>query len=291
MATMPRPNHQQSALSHAAWLVAMAAILPAAWSLLGCSPPAATDTTSSQEAARPAGERLVRVAAAADLKFAFEEMVGAFTEHNPGIRIEVTYGSSGNFYSQLCNKAPFDIFFSADMSYPRLLVEQGLADKQSEFLYAVGQIVVWSPNTSSIDVEQLGMRALLDPAARKVAIANPHHAPYGRAAEAAMKHFGVHQQVQQRLVLGENIAQTAQFVESGAADVGIIAHSLAMAPALRDKGKFWRVPLEAYPTMEQGGVILNWARNRKAADAFRAFVAGPGGRKILKQYGFVLPGE
>jgi len=106
-----------------------------------------------------------------------------------------------------------------------------------------------------------------------------------------MKHFGVHQQVQERLVLGENIAQTAQFVESGAADVGIIALSLAMAPALRDKGKFWRVPLEAYPTMEQGGVILNWARNRKAADAFRAFVAGPGGRKILKRYDFVLPGE
>lgn len=239
----------------------------------------------------PVDAATVSVAAAADLKFAFDEIVRTFEEEHPGIRVQVTYGSSGNFYAQLTNKAPFDIYFSADMSYPRRLVEQGLADQQSEFLYAVGQIVVWVPNDSPIGVEQLGIQSVLDPAARRVAIANPQHAPYGRAAEAALKSLGVYEQVRDRLVLGENIAQTTQFVESGAADVGLIALSLAMAPALRDKGKYWLVPLDTYPTMEQGSVILNWAKDRQATDLFRSFVAGPRGREILKRYGFILPGE
>jgi molybdate transport system substrate-binding protein len=233
----------------------------------------------------------VSVAAAADLKFAFDELIGEFEKEHPEIQVQVTYGSSGNFFAQLSNQAPFDIYFSADIAYPRQLVEKGLADKDSEFLYAVGQIVVWVPKGSSIDVDQLGIEAILDPAAKKVAIANPQHAPYGRAAEAAMKNLGVYEQVQDRLVLGENIAQTAQFVESGAADIGIIALSLAMAPAMKDKGHYWQVPLEAYPTMEQGSVVLNWAKDREATDQFRSFVAGPRGRGILKRYGFILPGE
>lgn len=242
-------------------------------------------------ASSPSRAVTVSVAAAADLKFALDEVIGKFEQEHSGIRIQVTYGSSGNFYAQLANRAPFDIYFSADVSYPRRLVEQGLAAKESEFLYAVGQIVVWVPNGSSIDVEKLGIAAVLDPAVRKVAIANPQHAPYGRAAEAAMRSLGVEEQVRERLVLGENVAQTAQFVESGAADVGIIALSLAMAPALRDKGRYWLVPLDAYPAIEQGSVILNWAKDRKATEAFRAFVSGPQGREILKQYGFILPGE
>ncbi len=240
---------------------------------------------------RPAAAQQVRVAAAADLKFAFDELIGEFEKDHPGIKVQVTYGSSGNFFAQLTNKAPFDIFFSADMTYPRQLVEKGLADKDSELPYAVGHIVVWVPNDSSIDVEQLGIEGLLAPAAKKVAIANPQHAPYGRAAEAAMQTLGIYQQVRDRLVLGENIAQTAQFVESGAADVGIIALSLAMAPAMKDKGRYWQIPLDAYPTMEQGSVILKWAQDREATGQFRRFVAGPTGRNILKRYGFILPGE
>jgi molybdate transport system substrate-binding protein len=251
----------------------------------GCAEKSAVGPATQPDAAT------VTVAAAADLKFAFDEVVRDFEQAHSGTRVQVTYGSSGNFHAQLTNQAPFDIYFSADMSYPRRLVEQGIADKESEFLYAVGQIVVWAPNGSPIDVEQLGIQTVLDPAARKVAIANPQHAPYGRAAEAAMKSLGVFEQVQERLVLGENIAQAAQFVESGAADVGIIALSLAMAPALRDKGKYWLVPLDAYPTMEQGSVILNWAKNRVVTDQFRSFVAGPQGREILRRYGFILPGE
>lgn len=245
----------------------------------------------SPEPSSPATTRTVSVAAASDLKFALDEVIRNYAQEHPDTSIKVTYGSSGNFYAQLSQGAPFDLYFSADVAYPRRLIEQGVADKESEFLYGVGQIVVWVPIDSPLDVEKLGIRALLDPAARKVAIANPQHAPYGRAAEAALKSLDIYEQVKERLVLGENIAQTAQFVESGAADVGIIALSLAVAPELREKGRYWLVPLDAYPTIEQGCVIMNEAVDRAATESFRDYVAGPRGRGILREYGFILPGE
>ena len=236
-------------------------------------------------------DREVVVAAAADLKFALDEILEAFRGRHPDIQVRVTYGSSGNFFAQLSNRAPFDIYFSADVDYPRQLIAQGLASKDTEFLYAVGRIVVWAPSRSTIDLERLGIQALLDPSVRKVAIANPQHAPYGRAAVAAMKTLGVYDQVQERFVYGENIAQTAQFIHTGAADIGIIALALALAPALRDEGRYWEIPFEAYPRMDQGGVILPWAKDREAAQALRTFVLGPEGKAILRAYGFFLPGE
>jgi molybdate transport system substrate-binding protein len=135
------------------------------------------------------------------------------------------------------------------------------------------------------------MQALLDPLVHKIAIANPSHAPYGRAAEAAMKTLGVYEKIRDRLVYGENISQTAQFIESGAADIGIISHSLAVAAPLRDEGRFWEIPLDAYPPLEQGGVILSWAEDRAAAEAVRGFVLGGEGKTILRRYGFRLLGE
>src|SRR5581483_1694642 len=134
-----------------------------------------------------------------------------------------------------------------------------------------------------------GIRAVLDPGVRKVAIANPRFAPYGRAAEAALQHAGVYDQVKDRLVLGENIAQTAQFVESGAADVGLIALSLALAPPLRDQGRHWEVPADAYPRLEQGGVMLTWARDRAATQELRDYLTGEEGRAVLRKFGFRLP--
>jgi molybdate transport system substrate-binding protein len=233
--------------------------------------------------------REVRVAAAADLKFAFDGISAEFQKKNPGFKVEVAYGSSGNFFAQLSNQAPFDLFLSADMDYPRKLMEAG--DGFSEFQYAVGHLVVWVPNGSKLDLDKLGIRAVVDPSVKKVAIANPEHAPYGRAAEAALKKLGVYHDVKDRLVLGENIVQTAQFVESGSADVGLIALSLALAPDLREKGRYWDVPTDAYPRLEQGGVILKWARDREATQSLRDFVTGKDGRAILKKYGFMLPGE
>lgn len=231
----------------------------------------------------------VRVAAASDLKFAFDEMISDLRKDNPELSIQVTYGSSGNFFSQLQQKAPFDLFLSADMQYPRQLVEKNLAVKDSEFLYAVGRIVIWVPKGSKVDVSKGGMKALTDAQVKKIAIANPAHAPYGRAAEAAMKKLGVYEKVQSKLVLGDNIAQTAQFVESGAADVGIIALSLAVAPAMKDKGQYWEVPLDAYPTIEQGGVTLSWAQNPEGVKIVRNYMTGPKGQAMLKRYGFFLP--
>ena len=226
------------------------------------------------------------IAAAADLQFALTEAKAAFAKTRPGLEIAITYGSSGNFYTQIANKAPFDLFLSADLSYPRKLVEAGLADGATEFRYSRGRLVLWVPKDSPIPLEQLGMRALLHPAARKVAIANPRHAPYGRAAEAALAKLGLLEAVKPRLVFGENIGQAAQFVQTGAADIGILALSLAKAPALAAAGRTFEVPQDAYPPLDQGGVIPNHARNRAAALAFRDFLRSPGGLAILAKYGF-----
>jgi molybdate transport system substrate-binding protein len=231
----------------------------------------------------------VSVAAAADLKYALDETAAGFQKTHRSVQVKLSYGSSGQFYSQLLNKAPFDIFFSADIDYPKKLVAAGLAAKGSEFKYAIGRIVIWVRQDSPIDVEHLGIESLVQPSVKKIAIANPQHAPYGRAAEAAMKKLGVYDRARDKLALGENIAQTAQFVESGAADIGIIALSLAMAPTMKAKGKYWPIPLDAHPTLEQGGVILSWANDAEAAEQFKAFVMGPEGRAILKRYGFIMP--
>ena len=231
---------------------------------------------------------VLTIAAAADLRFALDDLVKDFEEQYPATKINVTYGSSGNFFAQFQNGAPFDLFFSADIEYPRKLAERGLG-ADDVFLYAIGCIVVWVPKDSPVAVDKLGIKALLEPSIRKIAVANPEHAPYGRAAVAALKALNVYDQVASRLVYGENIAQTAQFVQSGAADAGILALSLAVAPQMRDAGRFWQVPLDAYPRMEQGGIILKSSKNLETARAFRDFVLGDHGREVLKRYGFYLP--
>ncbi|MBV8352871.1 MAG: molybdate ABC transporter substrate-binding protein, partial [Verrucomicrobia bacterium] len=156
------------------------------------------------------------IAAAADLRFALDDLVKEFEQNNPAVKINVTYGSSGNFFAQLQSGAPFDLFFSADVAYPRKLAEKGLGVDEV-FLYATGRIVLWAPKNSPLDLDKLGIKALLEPSVHKIAVANPEHAPYGRAAVAALKALNVYDQVASRLVYGENIAQTAQFVQSGAA--------------------------------------------------------------------------
>jgi molybdate transport system substrate-binding protein len=231
------------------------------------------------------------VAAAADLKFVMEEMIEKFQQRSPEISVKVTYGSSGNFYSQLVNQAPFDIYFSADVGYPRKLSEQGLTLEGSDFVYAVGRIVIWAPAFSEIDVERLGAEALRHSSVRHIAIANPKHAPYGKAAEAAMRSLGLYEAVREKLVYGENVAQAFQFIQSGAAEIGVIALSLALAPNARDQGRYWEIPQQAYPRLDQGGVILRWAKGPTAARNFRSFVLGSTGREILKRYGFTLPEE
>ncbi len=236
----------------------------------------------------PASAGEVLVAAASDLNFAFKEVVAQF-ERQTGTRVKLSLGSSGNLFSQIQNGAPFDLYFSADIRYPQKLVESGHGVPGSLYQYAVGRIVVWAGKQSPLAVESRGMEVLLDPSIRRIAIANPKHAPYGRAAEAAMTHFKVLEPVRPKLVLGENISQAAQFVESGAADVGILALSLALAPAMAEAGRFWIVPAEAHPPLEQGAVLLTHAANQAAARAFMEFIKGAEGRAIMRRYGFVVP--
>ena len=233
--------------------------------------------------------REILVAAAADLKFALDEMIGEFQKEHPDAKVSVTYGSSGNLFSQIDNGAPFDLFLSADIDFPRKLIERKKAAAESLFPYAVGQLVVWVPKDSPIDVQKLEMRALLDPSIHKIAIANPEHAPYGRAAVAAMKSLGVYDRVADKLVLGENIAQAAQFVESQAADVGLIALSLAVSPKMKAAGRYWEVPLDAYPRLDQAGVILSATKQPELARQFRETIVGPQGRETLRRYGFIMP--
>jgi molybdate transport system substrate-binding protein len=252
--------------------------------LAGCRPESQTSQTS-------ATHQEVSVAAAADLKFALDEISREFGKQTQGIRINVTYGSSGNFYSQLQNHAPFDLFLSADIEYPRKLSEQGLSLPGTEFTYAFGRLAIWVPADSPIDVRKLGITALMHPSAAHIALANPQHAPYGRAAEAALRSLGVYDSVKPKLVFGENVAQALQFVQSGSAEIGMVALSLAISPTVREQGRFWELPLDSYPRMEQGGVILKWAKDPEATRSFRAFLTKPEGRTIFRKYGFSLPGE
>jgi molybdate transport system substrate-binding protein len=231
----------------------------------------------------------VRIAAAADLQFALDDIAAQLAKRQPAIRLRPTYGSSGVMHSQLRQRAPFDVFLSADVEYPRDLVSHGIGSNRDLFTYAAGRLVVWVPASSRLPIERDGLRALAG--ANRIAIANPRHAPYGRAAEGALRNAGVWTAVERKLVLGGNVAQAAQFVQSGAADAGIIAKSVAVSPALRSTGRSWDVPDAAYPPLTQGGLILPWAVSRDAAVRFRDYLLSEEGRQALASYGFGAPGR
>ena len=246
-------------------------------------------TAGTSPSPAPAG--LVRVAAASDLRFALDSLIERWTTEHADITVVATYGSSGNLYAQISEGAPFDAFFSADVSYPRALEEAGFADPGSTRLYGIGQIVVWAraAGDAPTDLESRGLDALTSEAVRTVAIANPEHAPYGQAAMAALESTGLLEAVRPKLVLGENVSQAAQFVDSGNADAGIIALSLAVSPALVDRGRYSIVPTDVYPPLEQGVVLLDAAVDPGAGQAFIDFVLGPEGRAVLDRYGFLAP--
>jgi molybdate transport system substrate-binding protein len=236
---------------------------------------------------RSAAAQEIRVAAAADLKFALDELDVRY-EKQTGTKIDVSYGSSGNFFAQIQNGAPFDVFLSADIEYPRKLDAAGLAEPGTLYEYALGRVVIWMPPNTRIDLPKLGWKALLDPSVQKIAIGNPEHAPYGRAAVAALRNAGIYEQVRAKLVYGENIAQAAQFVASGNAQAGILALSLAVSLAMKE-GKHWDIPANMHPPIEQAAVILKTARDKEGARAFLAFLKTAEARKVLESYGFNVP--
>jgi molybdate transport system substrate-binding protein len=262
--------------------VAFAGLAVAASILLAANPAPAW-----QSSRRACGA--ITVAAASDLAFAMNEIAANF-EKATGCGVRVSTGSSGNFLSQIENGAPFDVFFSADIEYPQKLEAEGLAAPGSTYLYAIGKIVLWVRNDSSLDISN-GFAALRGPGVHKVAIANPQHAPYGRAAEDALRKAGVYDAVKDKLVLGENISQAAQFAESGNADAGILALSLAVAPGLKEKGRFWRVPENLYAPIQQGVVVIRASKNPQGAQAFLDFIKTPATAALLERYGFVSSGK
>jgi molybdate transport system substrate-binding protein len=231
----------------------------------------------------------VSITAASDLQYAMKDIIAAFEKTNPTDKVSAVFGSSGKAVSQIENGAPYDLFFSADISYPEKLRASGAAISTPK-PYAVGRIVVWVTRQSGLDVRK-GMKVLLDPKVKKIALANPAHAPYGRIGKEVMEHYGIYDKLQDKLVLGENIQQTAQFVETGAADAGLVAYSLALAPALANVGNYYLVPAEAHKPIVQGYVLLKPAAGNGSAAKFETFIASPTARAIFRKYGFSLPNE
>ncbi len=229
----------------------------------------------------------VSIAAAADLTYCLDDINAAFKKAHPGADLKVSSGSSGNFTTQIKNGAPFEVFLSADVSFPRELIKDGLADESTLMIYAVGRIVLWTSTPDKVDVTR-GFELLRDPngPVKKLAVANPDHAPYGRAAKEALVHEKLWDAVQPRIVLGENIAQTAQFVETGNADAGFVALSLVLSPKLAKVGKWWEVPADTYNKLEQGVVLTKAGANNPLARAYVEFLRSDEARAIFDRYGF-----
>lgn len=226
----------------------------------------------------------VKIAAAADLRYAMDEIVKAYKKSKPKADIETIFGSSGNAYTQISNGAPFDIYFSADIMYPRKLKEAGLAITEPK-LYAIGRIVLWS---STLDVSK-GLIVLTQKPNIKIATANPEHAPYGERSVEALKYYKYYNKVEKQLIFGENIAQAAQFCLTGNADAGLLALSIVLSPSMSSQGKYFLIDDKSHKPLEQAYVILKQAEGNTEAFAFTRFIATKPARDIFEKYGFILP--
>lgn len=238
--------------------------------------------------ALPARAGTLLIAAASDLACCMDELSAAFRKEEPGTQLKISIGASGNFFAQIKNGAPFDVFMSADMDYPRALAREGGADGASLVPYAVGRLAVWSLD-ARLDPGQ-GMKIFADPRVTKVAIANPDVAPYGRAARAALVHHGVWDAVQGKLVIGENVAQTAQFVQTGNAQLGIVSLATVLSPRMKGVGRYYPVPEQGIAPIEQGAVVTKHGWNNPMAPRFLRFLRSPAARAILTRSGFGVPG-
>lgn len=229
------------------------------------------------------------IAAAADLKFALDEIVSQFKTANPGDDIAVTYGSSGKFHTQIQQGAPFDLYFSADIAFAEQLQQAGFA-ASPVIPYAIGRLVLWrkKPDAKQ-NASPLSLASLSEPHITRIAIANPKHAPYGKRAEEALRAGQLWQTLEKKLIYGENIAQTAQFVQTGNAQLGLIALSLALNPTLAQQGEYMLIPDTLHAPLLQGFIITQRAANNATARRFADYMNSPAARASLRQYGFTLP--
>jgi molybdate transport system substrate-binding protein len=250
-------------------------ILMAFYLLSGCD-----QTTSKTDGIRKPPSTIV-IAAASDLKYALDSIVGAFTTVHPEMNISVTYGSSGKFYQQIIRDAPFDMYFSADESYTFKLDSLGLCARKPS-IYGVGRLAIYSRR---LDTGK-GISMLLEPSIRKIAIANPAHAPYGKRAEEALRYYQLYEKLKPKLIMGENIAQAAQYVSSGAAEVGIVARSLAIEMQRRQQGNYFLVPEESHTPLKQAFVVLKHAGQKVPVLSFSDYISSPEATEIFRSYGF-----
>jgi len=232
---------------------------------------------------------LIRVFAAADLQYALKEIASMYQKENPQDKVELIFGSSGKGFAQVKAGAPYHIYFSANMKYVKELYKEGHCITEPK-PYAVGRIVVWVRRDSGLEPSKFP-QVLLDQKVRRIAVANWEHAPYGRASKEALESYGVFDKVKKKLVLGENIAQTASYVYLGAAEVGLIALSLAKSEEMGKEGKYWLVPEDKHERILQGYCITKQGGNSSSVKKFYEFVGTPKARKVFIKYGFILPGE
>ncbi len=229
----------------------------------------------------------ITVAAAANLQFVMEDIEAAFEEES-GITMDTVVASSGKLTTQVENGAPFDVFLSADTQYPDRLAEEGLV-YQSPKVYAYGMLVLWTMR-KGVDLSK-GITVIADKSIKKVAVSNPSNAPYGRQSINAIKYYSLYKEVANKLVYGENISQTNQFITTGAADIGMTAKSVVLSPKLKDKGVWIELDPKSYQPIAQGAVILKYAQghNLKDAQAFYDFIFSDKARVIFEKYGYALP--
>lgn len=228
-------------------------------------------------------QQKITIVAAANLKIALDSINTVFKIENPGINTQITYGASGKFFEQISNSAPFDLFFSADMDYPRKLEEKKLTASKIK-MYATGKLVIWSKKT---DPNKSKMNSLLSTDIRKIAIGNPITAPYGEKAVESLKFYKIYDKVKSKLVFGENITQATQFITTGNADIGITALSLVLTPNMKKEGgKYYIIPQKSHTALDQGCVILKKAKGNADALKFYNFISSKKASAILKYYGY-----
>jgi molybdate transport system substrate-binding protein len=232
-------------------------------------------------------ESHLAIAAAANLVYVMEDLNAAFQSQQPGVVLTVTMGASGNLVAQIRHGAPFDVFLSADLEHPKSLVERGEADAKSLRTFAIGRLVLWTTKPS-IELESFAS-TMKNPTVRRIALANTETAPYGVAAKQALERSGVAEEVRGKLVFGENITQTAQFVETGNADVGLVALSLVLSPSLKNRGRWIPVPEELYTPIEQGAVLTRRGASNPAAVQYLEFLQSNEAREIMKRFGYPIP--
>lgn len=234
----------------------------------------------------PAQTRTLRIAAAADLQPVLPAFVTNF-EKSSGAKVEVSYASSATLATQILNGAPYDLFLAANLAFPQKVVDAGLTVEPSPVPYAQGSLVLWARH--GVLPQSLTMQSLIDPSVHRIAVADPVHAPYGAAAMTAMQSLGLKTALQPKLVFAENIAQAAQFGQSSNTDCALISKTIAITPTMRQAGRFVPVPVNAYPPIRQGAVILRNAPDEQAAEDFLRYLQSPAGRNLLASSGLEPP--